>query len=139
MQQLRRTKIGAFTINKNTTLYDLKDAYHFWKEKGKETELRKHLLPLEAALVHLPRIFVSDSCVDALCHGAQLALPGIAKFDSGIIADELVAVYTLKGEGVLLARALMTSEEMTQKKKGLSVKTERVLMKEGIYPKNERN
>jgi len=159
MQQLRRSRTAGFDEKNITSLQKLSDAYYFYeigsgapghrgaempKEESKkhknaaETRLRQCLLPLEAALVHLPRIFVSDTCVDALCHGAQLALPGIAKFDSGISKDELVAVYTLKGEGVLLAKALMTSEEMKKKKKGLAVKTERVLMEPGVYPKNER-
>jgi len=138
MQQLRRKRTAGFDVKTITSLQKLSDAYYFWKEKGDETRLRACLLPLESALIHLPRVFVSDTCVDALCHGAQLALPGISKFDSGISKDELVAVFTLKGEGVLLAKALMTSEEMKKNKKGLAVKTERVLMKTGVYPKNEK-
>jgi H/ACA ribonucleoprotein complex subunit 4 len=138
MQQLKRSKTAAFDIGDSVTLQKLSDAYYFYKEKKDEKRLRKYLLPKEAALSHLPKIFVSDTCVDAICHGAQLALPGIARFDSGISENELVAVYTLKGEAVLLARALMTSEEMTKRKKGLVTKTERVLMKTGVYPKNER-
>ena len=138
MQQLKRLRTACFDTENAITLQKLADSYYFWKEKGEEKALKACLLPLESALAHLPRIFVSDTCVDALCHGAQLALPGIAKFDSGISKDELVAVYTLKGEGVLLAKALITSEEMKKKKKGLATKTERVLMKTGVYPKNEQ-
>jgi|TARA_Y100000310_G_C20671123_1_gene810352 H/ACA ribonucleoprotein complex subunit 4 len=138
MQQLRRTRAGPFTEETVVTLQKLADAYYYLKEKKDETLIRAVVQPFESAMAHLPRVFVSDSCVDALCHGSQLALPGIAKMDSGISANELVGVYTLKGEGVLLAKALLTSEEMKKKKKGLAVKTERVLMKTGVYPKNER-
>jgi H/ACA ribonucleoprotein complex subunit 4 len=138
MQQLRRTKTGPLTEKISVTLQELSDAYYFWTEKKDEKRLRKVLLPMESALTHLPKIFISDTCVEALCHGAQLMLPGISKLDSGISVGELVAVYTLKGEGVLLATAMMTSEDMKKKKKGQSVKTERVLMKTGVYPKYER-
>jgi H/ACA ribonucleoprotein complex subunit 4 len=138
MQQLRRTKTGPLTEKISVTLQELSDAYYFWTEKKDEKRLRKVLLPMESALTHLPKIFISDTCVEALCHGAQLMIPGISKLDSGISVGELVAVYTLKGEGVLLATAMMTSEDMKKKKKGQSVKTERVLMKTGVYPKYER-
>ena len=135
MQQLRRTRVGKIDEENIVTLHDLKDAYHYWKEDGEEKYLRKAVQPMEAGFAHLPRIVVSDHAVDSLCFGAQLAVPGVLKVDSGIKKGSLVAVLTQKGEGVLLARTLMKSEEILKEKHGFAVKTERVLMEKGVYPK----
>jgi hypothetical protein len=41
---------------------------------------------------------------------------------------------TLKGELVALAKSNMNSEEMIRKK-GMTAKTDRVIMQKGLYPK----
>jgi len=137
MQQLRRSRVGSLNEETLITLQDLTDACHFLKEEEDESYLRKIILPMERALKHMPRIIISDSAVDSLCHGAQLAIPGILKLDSEIKAKNEVAVFTQKGEAVLFGRSLMSSEEMLKAKKGFAVKTERVLMEPGVYPKWE--
>ena len=48
--------------------------------------------------------------------------------------DELVAILTLKGELVALAKSVMTSEEI-MKKKGLAAKTDSVIIPHDVYPK----
>ena len=46
---------------------------------------------------------IRDTAVDALCHGAQLAVPGIVAIPKNLKIGELVGIYTLKGEIVGLA------------------------------------
>ena len=84
MAELRRTKIASFSENEAKTLHELKDAYIFWKEEGEESHIREVILPVERLLDHMPKIVIKDSAVDAVCHGAILAVPGIAQLDSGI-------------------------------------------------------
>ena len=103
--------------------------------EGKEEPLRRLIFPMEKALSLLPRIVIRDSAVDAICHGAQLAAPGVLMLDEGIRQGDRVAVFTLKGEAVALSTALVSSEEMLKMRRGLVAKTERVLMKPGTYPK----
>ncbi|MBS7613117.1 RNA-guided pseudouridylation complex pseudouridine synthase subunit Cbf5, partial [Candidatus Bathyarchaeota archaeon] len=91
--------------------------------------------PVEEATALIPKVWIRDTAVDAICHGADLALPGIVSLNSGVEVDDLVAIFTLKGELVALGRALMTSEEMLEREKGIAVKTERVVMKPDTYPK----
>ena len=81
-----------------------------------------------------PKIIIRDSAVDSLCHGANLAVPGVVEIDSDIKKDDLAAVFTLKGEGVALVKALMSTEEIVDKDKGECVKLERVFMDKGTYP-----
>lgn len=133
MQQLRRTKVGNFEDGDSAILQKLKDAYKFWKKDGEEKFLREVVSPMEAGLSHLPKIIISSSAVDSVCHGAQLAVPGILKLESGISKGDLVAVFTQKGEGVIYGKSRMSSEKLLNSKKGLAVKTERVLMEPGTY------
>ena len=66
MEELRRTKAGPFREDQTlVTLHQVKDAYEIWKESGDESELRRVIQPVEAALRHLPRLVISDNAVDA--------------------------------------------------------------------------
>lgn len=135
MIQLVRTKVGPFDDRSWVSLHDLKDAYEIWKGEGDEKLLRQVILPLEYAVYHLPKIWVFDTTVDSLCHGASLSVPGISKVDSEIDEGDLVAVFTLKDELVCLGEALVTSEDIMKHEKGLAVRTSKVFMDRNIYPK----
>ncbi len=135
MLELRRTKIAKFTEDDAVTLHDLKDAFVYWKENGEEENLRKAVLPMERLLDHLPKIVVKDSAVDAICHGANLALPGVVQLDDDIKKGDMVALITSKGEGIALGKALLTSRKILDEEEGMAVNTKRVLMNPGIYPK----
>lgn len=132
--ELRRTRVGNITEDAAVTLQDLKDAYLFRKEDGDDTEIRKTIQPMERLLEVVPKIVVRDSAVDALCHGANLAVPGVVEIDAGIKKDEVAAVLTLKGEGVALVKMMIPSDEVITKDTGLCVTLERVLMNKGTYP-----
>jgi H/ACA ribonucleoprotein complex subunit 4 len=136
MEELRRTRAGPFREDATlVTLHQLADAYAIWKETGDETGLRRCILPVEAALRHLPRLVIADNAVDAVCHGAPLALPGLISLETEIVPGDIVALFTLKGEAVGIGRANMNSRDMLEGKSGIAVLTERVIMEPGTYPK----
>jgi len=138
MAELRRTKAGPFNEQTNlVTLQDLADAYWFWKNKENEKFIRYCIRPIEVAVSHLPRIWVMDSAVNSLCHGADLKIPGVVKFESGIVKEELTAVMTLKNELIAIGTAQMNSEDITKQDKGVVVRVHKVFMKPGVYPKIE--
>lgn len=134
MRELRRTRTGPFKEDTLSNLYDVVDAYHFWKEEGDESLLRKVIQPMENALEHLPKIYIRDSAVDSICHGANLTVPGIVKLESEIQTGNLAAVFTLKNEAVAIGKARMTSEEIHSSNHGIAVEINRVLMEPGTYP-----
>jgi H/ACA ribonucleoprotein complex subunit 4 len=136
MEELRRSKAGPFREDETlVTLHQLKDSYETWRQTGDESQLRKVVLPVEAALSHLPRLVIADNAVDAVCHGAPLAAPGLLSLETGIVKDDMVGIFTLKGEAVAVARAAAGSEEMLEAKTGLVARTERVIMEPGVYPR----
>ena len=136
MEELRRTRAGPFREDGTLiNLHNLTDAVAAWKEKGDETALRRCIQPVEAALSHLPRLVIADNAVDAICHGAPLAAPGLLTLETDISKGDIVALFTLKGEAVGIGRADMNSREMLDGKSGIAVLTERVIMEPGTYPK----
>ena len=86
----------------------------------------------------MPKIVIRDTAVDAIAHGADLAVPGIARLQSTVRRGGRVAILTLKGELVALGKALMDAEEMAKAEKGLAVKTTRVIIPPGTYPRRWR-
>ncbi len=132
MSQLIRTKAGPFTDKTWHTLHEVKDAYEFYKE-GNEKELRKIIFPFEAAVSHLPKIWVMDSTVNSLCNGADLAIPGISKLESGINEGNLTAILTLKNELICIGNAETDSKTIMEKEKGIAVKTSKVFMPTNVY------
>lgn len=134
MDELRRTRSGSMREAGSVQLQDLKDAFVYWKQ-GDETHLRRMIAPMEALLEPLRKVVLKDTAVDAVCHGADLAAVGIAKVDDSISKGELVALMTQKGEVVGLANALMSGEEMGRAREGIALRTDRVLMEPGVYPR----
>jgi H/ACA ribonucleoprotein complex subunit 4 len=137
MQELRRTRAGPFVENSSNrvTLHDVAYWFAEWEEKKDEKILRKIIQPMETALALIPKIVVRDTAVDALCHGASLTAPGILSVETGIEKGSMLAVFTLKGEAVALAKALLSTEEILDLKHGTVATLQRVLMPRGTYPK----
>lgn len=133
MVQLIRTKAGPFTDNSWHSLHDLKDAYEFYKE-GDKKEIRDIILPIEEAVMHLPKVWVVDSAVDSICHGASLSIPGISKLNN-FSENEIIAMMTLKDELIALGTSVLNSSEIMKKDKGLAIKTKKVFMERNVYPK----
>jgi H/ACA ribonucleoprotein complex subunit 4 len=138
MAELRRTKAGPFTENNLTTLTDLKDAYYYYRTENDDSHLRKIFITPEKAVSHLKKIYVMDTTVNTLCHGAFLKVPGIVKLEKSIEKDDIVAVMSLKEELILVGRAKMSTEEIMKQERGIAVKTEQVFMDIGLYPKVDK-
>ncbi len=136
MQELRRTRSGPLTEDtKLVTLHDIS----YYQTKYEETKnpkwLQKFIQPMENALQLLPKITIRDSAVDAICHGANLAAPGILNLQTNIKPKTTVLIQTQKNEATALAKATKTTEEILKMNHGIVAKTERVLMPRRTYPK----
>jgi len=134
MRELRRVRAGAFTEEESCTLYDVLRASQA-DPAEKEALLRKIVRPMEDAFEYVPRIVIRDSAVSAICHGAELAVPGVVSLSDNIRPGSSVAVFTLKGELVALSRASMSSGQVLDEEHGIVAKTVRVVMPAETYPK----
>lgn len=139
MIELRRTRVHQFTENsKLVTLHQLANAYTLWTEKKDDSKLRDLIRPIEHALSEVKSVVIRDSAVDALCHGAQLAIPGVLEVSSNLKKGDLVAIYTQKGEVVALAKTVLSIEEIKENTKGYAFETKRIIMTANTYPKRWR-
>ena len=134
MSELRRTKVSTLSERDSlVTLQDLDDAVYFYKEENDGRLLDRCLGSIESAIDFLPKIFVSDTAVDPICHGSPLAVPGAVKLTE-FEKDETVAIMTLKGEIIALGKAVLSADEIKTAKKGVAIKTDSVIMNVGTYP-----
>jgi len=134
MTELRRTKVSTLSEKDNlVTLQDLEDAVYFYEKENDDRLLNKCIGNIESAIDFLPKVFISDTAVDPVCHGSPLAVPGIVKF-TDFDKEEVVGIMTLKGEIVALGKSVLSAEEIKTVKKGVAVKTDSVVMNLGTYP-----
>lgn len=126
LQELRRTKSGNFSEDNCIRLQDLIDAVD-------ENRLKDVILPMELAVEDIGKVIISDTAVNNVCNGSPVYVGGIVRLEDKIKKGDEVAVFTLKGELISIGKANMDSKEMFKKKKGLAVKTDRVLMRRDTY------
>lgn len=134
MQELRRIRAGPFTEETAVTLLDLYEAVEKWKNNNDESMLRKVVRPVEETVKHVPKIYLLDSAVGAVCNGANLAVSGISKIEDSVRKGRMVALMSLKNELVALGLSRMDAEEIIRAEHGIAVDTERVIMDKGLYP-----
>lgn len=135
MVELRRTRSGKMTESRSATLHDLRDAYVFWQQYGREDWLRSMILPMEVLVQPLPKIIVKATAVDAICHGADLNVAGVHMLDEEIRKNALVAMMTARGELIAIGHMAMSSQKVMAASQGKVVTTERVFMDVGHYPR----
>ena len=138
MIELRRSRVHQFSEDNLVTMHKLADAFATWKETGNSSKLTEMILPIEHALSEIKSVVIRDSAIDSLCHGAQLAIPGILEISPGLNQGDLVGVYSQKGEVIALAESLLSETEIQDNTKGYAFKTKRIIMKPNTYPKNWR-
>ena len=138
MIELRRSRVHQFSEDNLVTMHQLADAFATWKETGNSNKLTEMILPIEHALSEIKSVVIRDSAIDSLCHGAQLAIPGILEISPGLNQGDLVGVYSQKGEVVALAESLLSETEIKDSTKGYAFKTKRIIMKPNTYPKTWR-
>lgn len=136
LEELRRTRSGSFTERDTHSLYELQEAVEE-AAAGNTSLLQRLILSPEVAVSDLPSITIRSTAVDALCHGAMLAVPGILSshhFSRG----ETVAICTEQGELVCLATALVESSSLPSMTSGFVAAPRAVVMKEGTYQRGWR-
>lgn len=135
MEALRRTRSGSLVEGGSVTLHQLKDAAHAWKVENDPAPLRAMLVPMEVLLEPLPKVIVKDGAISAVCHGADLAAPGVVRLDAGVPKGTMVALMSGKGEAIALGITTMPGEDIHKASEGVVVRLDRVLMEAETYPR----
>jgi H/ACA ribonucleoprotein complex subunit 4 len=136
MLELRRVRSGILQEDETmVTMHDVLDAQWYFDHFKDETYLRRVILPCERLLTGYPRIVIKDTSVNAVCYGAQLMIPGVLRYESGIEIGQDIVLITPKGEAVALAIAQMTSAVIDSCDHGIVARTKRVIMDRETYPR----
>ena len=136
MLELRRTRVGHFREDESLiTLQNLKDAYTIYRDEDDDSYLRKIVFPMEKIVSHIPKIYVRDTAVDALCHGADLASAGVCYIDARIQPDMQIVYMTLKKELIGFGKAKMEAMKIYKAKSGIIANTNKIFMERGVYPR----
>ena len=136
MDELRRVRSGMMDESKHlVTMHDLLDAQYLYENKKDEKYLRRVVKPLELLLVNLPRIVLKDSCINSICYGAKLLVPGVLRFDSKLQVGKECVLMTAKGEAVAVGICQMTAAEIMSCDHGIAAKIKRVIMDRDTYPR----
>lgn len=134
MEELRRIQTGVISEDDHlSTMHDILDAQHLYEKEKNEAYLRRVILPCEYLLTNHKRIVVKDSAVNAVCYGAKLMTPGLARFDNAIERNDLVVLMTTRGEAVALGIAEMTTSQMATLDHGIVAVIKRVIMDRDTY------
>jgi len=136
MLELRRTRVGKFKEdNSLVSLQNVKDAFSIYTEEGDESYLRKVVMPMENMVAHIPKIYIRDTAVDAICHGADLAAAGVCLIDARIKPGSNIALMTLKKELIGFSTAKMHAMKIYKAKSGIVASSNKVFMERGTYPR----
>ena len=136
MVELRRTKVSHMSEEDGfVRLHDLAYAKHLLDEKGDESPLRSLVHPVEYVTRLMKSLIIRDSAVDAVCHGAQLAVPGVLRISPNMEEGDKVAIYTIKGELIGIGESRMRSDDVLSAEKGIVASPSRIIMKAETYPR----
>jgi H/ACA ribonucleoprotein complex subunit 4 len=128
MTELRRTRVGTFSEEKSFSLMRIRDAYEFWKECD-EKFLRQILIPVDSVVAeNAKKIFVKDSAIPNIINGSPVYPNGIIRIEKNILAGETIAIYSNNEELIAIGIAKMDSKKMLDAKKGVAVRTDRIII-----------
>ena len=119
MQELIRSKVGPFEYKECVTLQELSDAYDYFKYEKNDSMLRKIIYPMETAFQNIPKIIIKETAIPSISHGFPLKIPGIISIDKNIKNNDIVCLFSINGEVISLARALMNTKEISNMKNGI--------------------
>jgi len=113
MKELRRTKVGHFTIEDSHSLDEIKKAC----EENNETLLKKMLIPIEVAISHVKKVYVKDSSIKSIRNGVPVLSSDVVRVQPDIKSKEIVGVFSLKDELIGLGIAKTDNNKILDEKK----------------------
>ncbi len=109
LQQLRRTKVGHFSIQDSVTLEEVKE----------KKNINKILIPIEDAIPHVTRIIISDQKIEEILHGSPIKERDIYDISGNFKAGDHVGIFSR--ENKLIGIGLVKNDE------NVYIKTDRVI------------
>ena len=133
LSELHRHSTGSFEQSSLCTMQQLADAAML-AEEGEEGALCRLIAPVERILVSMPGVWVRNSAIASICHGAPLAVPGAVSLDSGMSSGDRAVIWSSKGEAIAVGEMIVDSSDVPDMTEGELIKPKIVLMGKDEYP-----
>jgi H/ACA ribonucleoprotein complex subunit 4 len=133
LSELHRHSTGSFEQSSLCTMQQLADAAML-AEEGDEEALCRLIAPVERILGSIPGVWVRDSAIASICHGAPLAVPGVVSLDSDMSPGDKTVIWSSKGEAVAVGEMIVGSSDVPNMAEGELIKPKIVLMDKDEYP-----
>jgi len=133
LSELHRHSTGSFEQSSLCTMQQLADAAML-AEEGDEEALCRLIAPVERILGSIPGVWVRDSAIASICHGAPLAVPGVVSLDSDMSPGDKTVIWSSKGEAVAVGEMIVSSSDVPNMTEGELIKPKIVLMDKDEYP-----
>jgi len=133
LSELHRHSTGSFEQSSLCTMQQLADAAML-AEEGDEEALCRLIAPVERILGSIPGVWVRDSAIASICHGAPLAVPGVVSLDSDMSPGDKTVIWSSKGEAVAVGEMIVGSSDVPNMTEGELIKPKIVLMDKDEYP-----
>jgi len=127
MSGLRRIQAGPFIEADAVLLEKLESAFKNYGN-GEKGELAAMLKPPEAALVHLPWVWVAEDVPEFLKTGSDLYVPGVTMLHHPVDAGEPAVVLSHDGRVLALGEMGMDSGGIVAAEKGVAVRTRKIFI-----------
>ncbi|MBI2583328.1 MAG: RNA-guided pseudouridylation complex pseudouridine synthase subunit Cbf5 [Candidatus Aenigmarchaeota archaeon] len=124
LKELRRTAAGPFTEQDAVKIQDVQDAYEKYK-KGNIDAIKKIIRPVEDAVMHVKKVIIKDSAITNVKNGSPLFTSGLCSVSSNVRKGNMIAMMSL--DGFLIALGIAKMDLIEMKKRGVAVKTDRVM------------
>ncbi|MGB9719703.1 MAG: RNA-guided pseudouridylation complex pseudouridine synthase subunit Cbf5 [Candidatus Anstonellales archaeon] len=126
MAELRRTRVGNIEESESVKIQDVIDAMWLWREKNDDSLIKKIIIPPGEMMARvMKKMLIKEGAAKALLSGAQLMAPGVEEISDRFEKGENIALFS-DGKFVGVAKALFSSEEIKNMKRGQVAKTLRV-------------
>ena len=133
LSELHRHSTGSFEQSSLCTMQQLADAAML-AEEGDEEALCRLIAPVERILGSIPGVWVRDSAIASICHGAPLAVPGVVSLDIDMSPGDKTVIWSSKGEAVAVGEMIVGSSDVPNMTEGELIKPKIVLMDKDEYP-----
>lgn len=128
MAELRRLQAGPFKLETSVTLQEVRRNYEKYMKTKKDLHLRNFILPPEAAVEHLPKVYVDIGVLERLKNGSPVFVPGVLAYTSNLQKDAVTAILDADKNLVAIGISQLNAKELEKAQKGMAVKTDVVLI-----------
>ncbi len=109
LQELRRTKVGHFSITDSVSL----------EEVEKRKNLKKFLIPIDDAIPHVTKVFVEDEIIEKIMHGSPIRENDMYDVSDKFKLGDYVGIFSK--ENKLIAIGIVKNDE------DVLIKTDRII------------